>query len=83
MQNRDVFSIFFRMEVCCVFLLESPHGGDSNEYTQYMYIIFNYKTKRKITLSCPKSAEFEIAVVDEPSVFEPLKFYNIRNREGR
>ena len=33
--NRDVFSIFFNMKVCCVFLLESPHRGDSNEYTQY------------------------------------------------
>ena len=58
MQNRDVFSIFFKMEVCCVFLLESPHGSDSNEYTQYMYIIFNYETKRKtpsIVLNLPSS----------------------------
>ena len=23
--NRDIFSIFFTMEVCCVFSLESPH----------------------------------------------------------
>ena len=28
-------SIFFNMEVCYVFSLESPHRGDSNEYTQY------------------------------------------------
>ena len=33
------FSIFFNMKVCCVFSLESPHRGDSNEYTQYN--IFN------------------------------------------
>ena len=37
----DIFSIFFNMEVCCVFSLESPHRGDSNEYTQYT--IFNIK----------------------------------------
>ena len=33
--NRDVFSIFFNMKVYCVFSLESPQRGDSNEYTQY------------------------------------------------
>ena len=37
----DIFSIFFNMTVCCVFLLESPHRGDSNENTQY--IIFSMK----------------------------------------
>ena len=31
----DMFSIFFNMKLCCVFSLESPHRGDSNEYTQY------------------------------------------------
>ena len=31
--------IFYSMKVCCVFSLESPHWGDSNEYTQYT--IFN------------------------------------------
>ena len=36
-----IFSIFFNMKVCCVFSLESPHRGDSNEYTQYT--IFNIK----------------------------------------
>ena len=59
-----------------MFSLESPHRGDSNEYTQYS--IFNIK---KITLNYPKSAamgffykglknEFEAAVVNEPSVFK-------------
>ena len=38
-QNRDILSIFFNIKVWCVFLLESPHRGDSNEYTQYT--IFN------------------------------------------
>ena len=50
--NKDIFSIFFNMKVCCVFSLESPHRGDSNKYTQYT--IFNIK--RKITLNHPKSA---------------------------
>ena len=48
----DIFSIFFNMKVVCVFSLESPHRGDSNEYKQYT--IFNIK--RKITLNYPKSA---------------------------
>ena len=72
------------MIVCCVFSLESPHRGDSSEYTQYT--IFNIK--KEITLRYPKFAatvfcskalknEFETAVVNEPSVFEPLKFYCI------
>ena len=79
----DIFSILFNMKVCCMCSLESPHRGDSNEYTQYT--IFNIK---KITLNYPKSAamiffskglknEFETATVNEPSVFEPLKFYCI------
>ena len=47
-----IFSIFFNMNVFCVFSLESPHRVDSNEYTQYT--IFN--TKRKIDLNYLKSA---------------------------
>ena len=35
-----------------MYSLESPHGGDSNEYTQY--IVFNIK--KKITQKYPKSA---------------------------
>ena len=68
-----------------MFSLESPHRGDSNEYTQYT--IFNMNKKN--TLNYLKSAvmgffskglmnEFETAVVNEPSVFELLKFYCIR-----
>ena len=33
------FSIFFNMKECCVFSLESPHRGVSNEYTQYTLLI--------------------------------------------
>ena len=44
------FSILFNMRVFCLFSFESPHRGDSNEYTQYN--IFNIK--RKIILNYPK-----------------------------
>ena len=47
--GKDIFSIFFNMKVCCVFFLESPHRGDSNEYTRYTTSIFNIK--KKITLN--------------------------------
>ena len=78
----DIFLIFFDMKVCCMFSLESPHRGDSNEYTQYTI----FSTYKKISLNCSKSAatrffskglkdEFQTALVNEPSVFEPLKFY--------
>ena len=50
--KRDLFSIFFNKKTCCVFSLELPHRGDSNEYTQYT--ICNIKTK--ITLRFSKSA---------------------------
>ena len=68
-----------------MFSLKSPHRGDSNEYTKHS--IFNIK--KKITLNYPEhnyvygffskglKNEFEITVVNEPSVFEPLKFYCI------
>ena len=46
------FLIFFYMKVCCVFSLESPHRGDSYEYTQYT--IFNMNKKN--ILNYPKSA---------------------------
>ena len=40
------------MKVCCVFSLESPQWGDSNEYTQYTF----YNIKEETTLNYPKSA---------------------------
>ena len=53
--NRDIYSIFFILKVCCVFSLESPHRGDSNEYIQYT--IFNIKMKKENhTLNYPNSA---------------------------
>ena len=35
----DIFSIFFNLKVYCVFSLESPHRGDSNEWSQYNILI--------------------------------------------
>ena len=71
----------------CVFSLESPNQGDSNECTQYTIFNMNKKKKKKKNLNYPNSAamgffqglenEFETAAVNEPSVFEPLKFYCI------
>ena len=67
-----------------MFSLESPRLGASNESTQYT--IFNIKMK--ITQTYPKSAAMgffpknskassKLPCVNEPSVFEPLKFYCI------
>ena len=57
-----------------------------------MHTIYHFQYKKKITLNYPKSTaqvffslglknEFETAVVNEPSVFEPLKFYCIFHNE--
>ena len=34
-----IFFLFYHEIVCCVYLLESPHRGDSNEYTQHTIIV--------------------------------------------
>ena len=39
----NIFSIFFNMKVYCLFSLELPHRGDSNENIQYT--IFNMEKK--------------------------------------
>ena len=79
--NRDIFSVFFSMKVYCVFSLESPHRCDSIEYTQYS--ISNIKKNDpKLSQICRYGLfskvlknEFVTTVVNEASVFEPLKFY--------
>ena len=69
-----------------MFSLESPHRGDSNENTKYTIFII----KEKFILNYPTSSpmgffskelknEFETAMVNEPSVFEPLRFYCNQN----
>ena len=76
--------MFYYMKVYCVFTLESPHRGDSNEYTQYTFFQYENKKHPKLSQICSYGIfskglknEFERAVVNEPSVFEPLKFYCI------
>ena len=70
------------MKVCCVFSLESPRRGDSNEYTQYTIFNINGKNHPKSSQRCSYGIfsnelknEFETAMLNESSVFEPLKFY--------
>ena len=87
---RDIFSISFNMKVCCVFSslnmkvccvfsLELPH------YTQHTIFSTLYKEEKSalIILNLPLrdfskglKNELETAVVNEPSVFEPMKFYS-------
>ena len=35
---KEIF-LFYYESVCCVYSLESPHRGDSNEYTQHTVIV--------------------------------------------
>ena len=73
------FSIFFKMNVYCVFPLESTQRGDSNEYTQNTISQYKKENHPKLNKICnyriwfmgPKN-EFETAMVNEPSVFEAL-----------
>ena len=59
--------------------------GGSNEYTQYTILnvkkktILNYPNLQLWDLFKGPKNEFETAVVNEPSVFEPLKFHCISN----
>ena len=56
--NRDIFSSFSNMMVCCVFLLESPHRGDSNEYTQHTIINIKRKSPEIISNTIISAAMF-------------------------
>ena len=51
----DIYSIFFNMKGYCMFSLDSPCQGDSNEYTQYTI----FKMKKKNILNYPKSEAME------------------------
>ena len=67
-----------------MFSLESPQRGDSNEYAQYTISQYKKENQPKSSQICsyeicskgPKN-EFKTAVVYEPSVLDPLKFYCI------
>ena len=45
--NRDIFLILFKIKVYCVFSLESPHRGDSNEYTQHTISLYKKENHTK------------------------------------
>ena len=67
------------MKVCCLFSIESPHRGDSNEYIHYTLSQYEKENHPKLSTAMgfskePKN-EFETVVVNEPSVFEPPKVY--------
>ena len=70
------------MKVCCVSSLEPHRRGNSNEYTQYTIFDINKEIHPQLSLICSYENftkelknEFEPPVVNEPSGFEPLKFY--------
>ena len=44
--------IFYNMDVCCVFSLELPHRGDSNEYTKYTVFNIIMKNHTKLSQIC-------------------------------
>ena len=65
-----------------MYSLESPREGDSNEYIQYTISQHKKESHPKLFQICNYGIcskglkkEFQTAVVNEPSVFEPLKFY--------
>ena len=70
--NRGIL-IFFNMKVYCVFSLESPQRGDSNEYKQYTISQYIKENHPKLSQICnygicfkgPRN-EFETSVVNEP-----------------
>ena len=40
---REILLFYYEI-VCCVYSLESPHRGDSNEYTQHTSILLKIET---------------------------------------
>ena len=42
--------LFYHEIVCCVYLLESPHRGYSNEYTQHTIIVKEIKKIPKLSV---------------------------------
>ena len=64
-----------------MFPLELPHPGDSNEYKQYTIFNIEKENRPKLSKICSDGIfskglenEFETAMVNELSLFEPLKF---------
>ena len=81
---REIFLFYYEI-VCCVYSLQSPHRGDSNEYTEYTIILLkvenifiNYRhlppdLAPRLNLNGSNYTSLEqISMV--PKMFEPLKF---------
>ena len=82
--NRDIILIFFNRTVYCVFSLETPQRGDSNEYTNIPLSISKRKSPEIIQTTIMFFLLGNLKRVPnshgkEPSVFEPLKFYCVLN----
>ena len=59
-----------------MFSIESPHRGESKEYTQHTILNMNKKINLKLSQIC--SYRIFSTVVNLPSVLEPLKGYCIK-----
>ena len=84
------FFLFFHGIVCCVYSLESPDRGDSNEYTQHRFFFFfnrcveNRKDFPKLSLLGswtgaminPQWLKLPMSRTNSmvPKMFEPLRF---------
>ena len=63
MLNGNIFLIFFNMKVCYVFSLESPHRGDSNEYTQHTIFLLEEMDFISLKLSFRSSTSNYVCLV--------------------
>ena len=76
----NVFDLHQNM-VCCVYSLELPQWGNSNESTQHKFhnnirkfhSVFVFLSYRKTSIGTQKWVRISHGI-NEPSVFEPLKF---------
>ena len=81
---RKIFLFYYKI-LCCVYSLESPHRGDSNEYTQHTIILLKIENiSKSYRHLLPDLAPWlnligsnypsleQISMV--PQTFEPLKF---------
>ena len=81
---REIFLFYYEI-ICCVYALESPHRGNSNEYTQHTIILLKLENISNsyrhllpdlaslLNLNGSNYASLKkISMV--PNLFEPLKF---------
>ena len=84
--NIVIFSIFFKIKLCCVYSLELSHQGDSYKYTEHTVLRKNKRSRiiPNIINICSYGKKFQglknnfkKAVVNEPSEFEPSEIFCI------